>query len=40
LVIVQGDWIVKRRNCAATLNHRVSHHRKEVIFDLFSMTTF
>jgi len=41
LDIVQGEWIVKRRNRAATLNNRGSHHRKEVIFDLFFIfTTF
>ena len=36
LDIVQGEWIVKRRNYAATLNNRGSHIRQEVIFDLFS----
>ncbi|MDB9847212.1 hypothetical protein OAC46_03355 [Flavobacteriaceae bacterium] len=29
------EWIVKRRNYAATLNNRGSHIRQEVIFDLF-----
>jgi len=25
--VVQGEWVVKRRNYAATLNNRGSHHR-------------
>jgi len=29
---VQGEWIVKRRNCAATLNNRGSHHRQAIDF--------
>ena len=32
---LQSEWIVKRRNCAATFNNRGSHIRQEVIFDLF-----
>ena len=35
LSTTQGEWVVKRRNCAATLNNRGSHIRQEVIFDLF-----
>jgi len=35
LDVVQDEWIVKRRNCVATLNNRGSHNRQEVIFDLF-----
>jgi hypothetical protein len=41
LDIVQDEWIVKKRKSAATLNNRGSHHRQEVIFDLFFIfTTF
>jgi hypothetical protein len=41
LDIVQGEWIVKRRNCVATLNNRGSHIRQEVIVDLlFIFITF
>jgi hypothetical protein len=32
---LQSEWIVKRRNYAATLNNKGSHIRQEVIFDLF-----
>jgi hypothetical protein len=28
MYIVQGEWIVKRRNCAATLNNRGSEKEK------------
>jgi hypothetical protein len=33
--IVQGEWIVKRRNCVATLNKRGSTNQKEVISTSF-----
>jgi len=39
--LLTNKWSVKKGNCAATLNNRGSHHRQEVIFDLFFIfTTF